>query len=106
MAPQAVVELSELVQKALNFESSTGFEGMECHTGEEVTAVCLVHRGREILVPLTLALRLLFDYLARHRHIPQSAAQAVAGMRATCFYVNHGANVRTKTRQSCKKFDL
>jgi hypothetical protein len=40
-----------------------------------------------------LALRLLFDFLARHTHLPQSATQIEAGIRADRFYTQHAAAV-------------
>lgn len=69
-----------------------------CAPGEEILAVCLIHRGREYCLPLSLALRILFDYLARHSRLPQSAAQIEAGIRAECFYTQHAATVMGKDR--------
>jgi hypothetical protein len=42
---------------------------------------------------LSLALRLLFDYLARLSHLPQSATQIEAGIRAERFYTQHASAV-------------
>ena len=72
--------------------------GYKCAPGEEVFAVCLVHRGREYNLRLSLALRILFDYLARHSHIPQSAAQIEAGIRADRFYSEHAKNTGGKVK--------
>lgn len=66
--------------------------GTDCAPGEEVFAVCLVHRGREYHLRLSLALRIMFDYLARHSCLPQSARQIEAGVRATRFYSEHASN--------------
>lgn len=66
--------------------------GTQCRPGEEVWAVFLIEQGNEIPLRLTLALRLLIDHLARTKHVPQSAAQIAAGMRASEFYLRHGAN--------------
>jgi hypothetical protein len=66
--------------------------GAQCRPGEEVWAAFLIVQGKEIPLRLTLALRLLLDYLARSKHVPQSAAQIAAGMRASEFYLRHSAN--------------
>jgi hypothetical protein len=66
--------------------------GTACAPGEEIFAVFLVYRGREYCIPLSLALRILFDYLARHSRLPQSATQIEAGIRATRFYAEHASN--------------
>jgi hypothetical protein len=62
-----------------------------CSPGEEILAVCLVHRRREYCLPLSLSLRILFDYLARHPRFPQSASQIEAGIREDRFYTRHAA---------------
>lgn len=69
--------------------------GVRCLPGEEIAHVVLVWRGRESALPLPLALRILFDYLASQR-FAQSAAQIEAGIRADAFYMRHGANAGKK----------
>src|SRR3989442_16297 len=64
--------------------------GTDCQPGEEVAAVFLLNRGHEILVPLPLSLRLVFNYLAEWYRIPQSATQIAAGIHASAFYSKHG----------------
>ena len=66
--------------------------GMLCAPGEEVVVTYLVHRGRHYPLRLSLALRMLIDYLAKHSQLPQSASQIEAGMRADPFYLRHGDN--------------
>ena len=66
--------------------------GMLCTPGEEVAGVYLVHRSQFYSLRLSLALRMLIDYLAKHSHFPQSASQIEAGMRADAFYIRHGDN--------------
>ena len=66
--------------------------GTRCMPGEEVAAVSLVHRGREYHLRLSLALRILFDFLARHSRFPQSARQIELGIRADDFYERHAVN--------------
>lgn len=67
--------------------------GTNCAPGEEIFAILLVYRGREYCLKLSLALRILFDYLARHSRLPQSAAQIEAGIRADRFYTQHAMTV-------------
>jgi len=90
-----VAELRELNEEGPLFRILHRFHapGTDCAPGEEVAGVYLVHRGREYFLRLPLALRLLFDYLARHSHLPQSATQIEAGIRAELFYTEHGAAV-------------
>ncbi len=66
--------------------------GMLCTPGEEIVIAYLVHRGQLYPLRLPLALRMLVDYLAKHSHVPQSASQIEAGMRADPFYMKHGTN--------------
>jgi hypothetical protein len=67
--------------------------GADCFPGEEVAWILLVLSNRQADLKLSLALRILFDYLAKQRR-PLSAAQIVAGLRADPFYFQHGANVQ------------
>jgi hypothetical protein len=71
--------------------------GTNCLPGEEIVAAFLVHRGREYHLRLSLALRMLFDYLARHSRLPQSARQIELGIRADDFYKRHAANATGRT---------
>lgn len=66
--------------------------GADCLPGEEIFAVCLLHRGLEYHLRLPLALRILFDYLARRSRVSQSAGQIELGIRADDFYRRHAAN--------------
>jgi len=63
-----------------------------CLPGEEIAAVYLIHRGREYHLRLSLALRILFNFLACHSRLPHSARQIEMGIRADDFYRQHGAN--------------
>jgi hypothetical protein len=74
--------------------------GSNCLPGEEIAGIWLVYRGREFQLRLSLALRLLFDHLARRRWLAQSASQIESAMKADAFYARHGTNVRTSTRQT------
>ena len=90
-----VAELRELNENGPHFRILHRFHapGTDCASGEEVAGVYLVHRGLEYFLKLPLALRLLFDYLARHTHLPQSATQIEAGIRAERFYAEHAASI-------------
>jgi hypothetical protein len=86
-----VAEIRELSAEGPHFRILHRFHrpGSDCAAGEEVAGIYLIHHGREFFVRLSLALRLLFDYLARHSRLPQSAAQIEAGIRADRFYSQH-----------------
>lgn len=73
--------------------------GSECLPGEEVFAVFLIYRGREYQLPLSTALLIVFDFLAKHSHIAQSAKQIEFGIRTDDFYCNHGMNATTMGRK-------
>jgi hypothetical protein len=66
--------------------------GTLCASGEEIAVVGLAHRGQLHPLRLSLALRMLIDYLAKRSHFPQSASQIEAGIRADPFYMKHGTN--------------
>lgn len=68
--------------------------GTDSHPGEQTALVSLVHRAREIIIPLSPAQNLLMDYLARCR-LPQSASQIETGVRNDPFCARHGASVDT-----------
>lgn len=76
--------------------------GAHCLPGEEIAGIVLVFHRLEHTLPLSLALRMLFDYLAKHRRLPQSSAQIVAGIRTDAFYSKHGTNIRIGVRQTRK----
>lgn len=65
--------------------------------GQEVYAVFLMYRGREYQLRLTLAQRIVFDFLANHRRLAQSARQIELGIRADPFYKFHGKNANGHT---------
>jgi hypothetical protein len=95
-----LTELAELRSGGPHFRIYHRFRkpGTDCAPGEEILAVCLIHRGREYCLPLSLALRILFDYLARHSRFPQSASQIEAGVRADCFSAQHAAAVMGRSK--------
>jgi hypothetical protein len=76
-----------------------------CSPGEEIFLVSLHSRGTYIPIKLSLSLKILIDYLARHRHVPQSASQIEAGIRAEPFYIKHASNAgagKSQTRKICR----
>jgi hypothetical protein len=74
-----------------------------CQPGEEVFQVSLLHRGRRTLISLSLALRLLFNYLASYRRTPQSATQIASGINASEFYALHGMNAGVPSRRNISR---
>jgi hypothetical protein len=100
-AATLLLELAELSQAGPQIRIVHRFHKpeTECQAGEEVWAVHLVSRGPDIVLPLSLAVQLLLDYLARTRHVPQSATQIMAGLRTSNFYRRHGANSGTISRR-------
>jgi hypothetical protein len=88
-------EIAELRSSGPHFRIYHRFRipGTDCAPGEEILAVCLVHHGREYHLRLSLALRILFDYMARHSRFPQSASQIEAGVRADRFSARHASAV-------------
>jgi len=108
-----LLELDRLNHRGPEFTIVHSFrvacDGAECQAGEEVSHVLLVSRGKQTIVPLALATRLVFDYLARTRHLPQTATQIAAGMRLKDFYRDHGLNsgepsVRKICRTAVKEY--
>lgn len=71
--------------------------GTICTPGEAITEIRLLHRTRQLPVPLSLRLLLLFDYLARHKRLGQNAGQIAAGMSADPFTQQHGDYARAKS---------
>src|SRR5579862_1471015 len=76
--------------------------GTACCAGEEIAIVALAHRAHEIFLPLSLAERLLFDYLAHH-WLPKTATQIETDMRRIDFYVHHGSNA-SRSNQMTRRF--
>jgi hypothetical protein len=95
-----LAELTELRSRGPHFRIVHRFRlpGTPCGPGEEIAAAYLVHRDREYWIRLSFALRILFDYLARHSRLPQSAAQIEAGIRADGFYSQQAATVMRNER--------
>lgn len=74
--------------------------GTICRAGEEIFAVWLIYRSQLYQLKLSLALRVLFDYLARHGRCAQSATQIEIGIRADQFCARHGANAKASRKQT------
>jgi hypothetical protein len=95
-------ELQRIVSRGPRIKIVHRFRKAEtgCFPGEEVAWVLLIHRCREYCLRLPLSLTLLFDYLARNRRFPQSAAQISSGLRSDPFYVRHAANAETGKKRT------
>jgi hypothetical protein len=61
-----------------------------CTYGEAIADARLLHRGKAFSLGLSTRPLLLFDYLARHMCLPQSASQIVAGISVDPFCQQHG----------------
>jgi hypothetical protein len=73
--------------------------GTNCCPGEQIALVSFVYRTRAVIIPLSPTQNLLVDYLARCR-LPGTASQIEAGVRSDPFCVHHGANARTRGKQT------
>ncbi len=93
-AELALFEVRELNQGGPRLRIVHRFHktGVDCSPGEEVVAVFLLDGAHEILLPMSLSTRLLFNYLSEWRRIPQSATQIAMGIHASPFYARHGLN--------------
>lgn len=74
--------------------------GTICTPGEAIAEVRFFHRRKQIPVPLSLRLMLLFDYLARYQRLGQNAGQIAAGLSTDPFTRQHGAYARAKSSLS------
>ena len=72
--------------------------GADCLPGEEIYTTTLQYRAHQEALPLTTAESIVFDYLAKHRRVAQTAAQIEAGIKADPFYAKHGGNAKTGRR--------
>ena len=89
-----VAEITHLRMAGPHFRIVHRFRmpGSSCLPGEEVFAVFLVYRGHEYQLRLSLTQRIIFDFLARHSRVAQSARQIELGIRADDFYKLHAKN--------------
>ena len=104
-AEVALLEQRELKHGGPHFKILHRFRacGTHCRAGEEIAAVYVASRTGEVAVPLSLALRLVFDYLAASRRIPQSATQIAAGIHASEFYKKHALNAGQSLRRKVSR---
>jgi hypothetical protein len=95
-----LLEYKQLKSARLHFTILHRFRapGTECAAGEEVAAVCLMDHRREYQIPLSLTLRLLFDFLAKNARLPLCASQIAAYFQADEFYRRHGSNIASHGR--------
>jgi hypothetical protein len=89
-----IAEISHLRSAGPHFRIVHRFRmpGSVCVAGEEIGGIFLSQRSCEYQLRVTLAQRLIFDYLARHSRLAQSARQIELGIRADEFCQNHAKN--------------
>ena len=87
-----IAEMDQLQRDGPCFEIIHRYSQGGCAPGEETNAIFLVHGGRFFQVPLSLAQRLLFNFLADHRRIAMDSSQIVSGLAGDWFYRDHAAN--------------
>lgn len=94
-----IAEISHLRSSGPHFQILHRFRlpGSDCLAGEEIAAALLVYRSYEYQLRLSLAQRLIFDFLARHSRLAQSARQIELGMRADPFCKLHAKNANGRT---------
>lgn len=87
-----LAEMDELERKGPRFEIIHTFSRFGwCAPGEEISAVLLSHGGSFFQLPLGLAQRFVFDFLAQRR-IAVDSLQVVSGLAGNWFYREHASN--------------
>jgi hypothetical protein len=86
-----LAELDELEKHGPCFQIVHRFSQGICTPGEEISAVLLAHAGNFLQLPLGLAERFVFDFLAQRR-IAVDSLQIVSGLAGDWFYREHAAN--------------
>lgn len=66
--------------------------GTDCAAGEDIAGASSLFGVREDAMPMSGGLLVMFDYMARHSHLPQTAAQIVRGLASNPFYLKLGSN--------------
>ncbi len=99
-----VAESAQLASEGPHFQIDHGLwtPGTLCQAGEEISAVWLIHRSRRYQLRLPLALRIVFDLMARRRWQFQSALQIERARQSDEFYASHGANAAMSRQQTRK----
>jgi hypothetical protein len=87
-----LAETNQLERNGPCFQIIHRFSQGTCTPGEEISAVFLAHNGNLFQLPLALAQRLVFDFLAEHRRIALDSLQIVSGLSGDWFYRDHAAN--------------
>jgi hypothetical protein len=85
-------EMNDLQRNGPCFQIVHSFSQGSCAPGEAIFAALLVHHGRFLQLPLALAERLVFEFLAQHRRIAMDSSQIVSGLSGGWFYRDHAAN--------------
>jgi len=105
-AELALLEIRELANNGPRFRIVHRFHrvGADCLPGEEVLAIFLLDKAQEIPLLLSLSSRLVFNYLAEWRWVPQGATQIVTGIHVSPFYVRHGLNGGKLRRRKISRY--
>lgn len=100
VTPENLVDAVELLLAEMNDFERNGpqFEivhlfaqGPICAPGEEISAVLLPFNGRSYQLPLGLAQRFVFDFLAQRR-LAVDSLQIVSGLAGSWFFKDHALN--------------
>lgn len=85
-------EIKDIERNGPFFEVIHRFSQGSCAPGEEIAAVFLLHDGDSFQLPLGLAQRFVFEFVAQHRRLAQDAQQIFSGLSRDWFYRDHAAN--------------
>ncbi len=89
---QLLFEMNELERNGPSFKIVHRYSQGSCAPGEEVFAVLLADYGEFRQLPLAVAERLIFDFLAKHKRIGLDSLQIVSGLTGDWFYKEHALN--------------
>jgi hypothetical protein len=98
-----LTEMNDLERNGPSFEIIHRFSrGSCCVPGEEISTVLLAHEGYFFQLPLGLAQRFVFDFLAQRR-LAVDSLQIVSGLAGDWFYREHAANSGQRQVQKIRR---
>jgi len=86
-----LAEVAQFENNRPRFQIVHRFSQGSCAPGEEISAIQLEHGGSHVQLPLALAQRFVFNYLAEHRQIALDSSQIASGLKGW-FYREHAGN--------------